>query len=235
MQPELGLPRLHFRSTDSTNERARALGLAGAPHGTLVTADEQTAGRGRQGRRWWAPPRSALLMSLLLRWQPAERPPALLPLLAAVAVCDVCGPEARVKWPNDVVYERGESLAKLAGILLEGRPQDGWMVLGIGLNVALDVTQLPPELASTAATLGGEPAAIEPLLAELLGALQRRLASPQEQTLADWRSRDALLGRTVSWNGGSGRAEGVDGEGRLLVREEAGEPVALDSGEVHLL
>ncbi|HEY1688753.1 MAG TPA: biotin--[acetyl-CoA-carboxylase] ligase [Solirubrobacteraceae bacterium] len=233
---ELGRPRLHLRRTDSTNERARALAHAGAHHGTLVTADEQTAGRGRQGRRWVAPPRSSLLMSLLLRPSPpAERLPGLLPLLAAVAVCDVVGEDARVKWPNDVVYERDGALVKLAGILIEGRPQDGWMVLGVGLNVALELAQLPPELACTAATLGRGPDAIEPLLAELLDALERRLAGPPQQTLSDWRSRDALLGRQLAWNGGSGSAEGVDDEGRLLVRQASGELAALDSGEVHLV
>ena len=65
--PVLGHPRLHLRRTDSTSQRARALALAGAPHGTLVTAAEQTAGRGRQGRRWSAPAGRALLMSLVLR------------------------------------------------------------------------------------------------------------------------------------------------------------------------
>ena len=88
--------------TDSTNDRARELALAGAPHGTLVTAAEQTAGRGRQGRRWSAPADSALLMSLVLR-----EPPPLLPLIAAVAVCDVAGEQARIKWPNDIVLARG--------------------------------------------------------------------------------------------------------------------------------
>src|SRR5206468_8323956 len=87
----LGRPRLHLRSTDSTNERARALALAGAPHGTLVTAAEQAAGRGRQGRRWSAPAGQALLMSLLLR-----RPPRLVPLAAAVAVAEVAGASARI-------------------------------------------------------------------------------------------------------------------------------------------
>src|SRR5207344_2494432 len=74
----LGRPRLHLRRTDSTNARARDLALAGAPHGTLVTAAEQTAGRGRQGRRWSAPAGAALLASLVLR-----DPPGLLPLAAA--------------------------------------------------------------------------------------------------------------------------------------------------------
>ena len=82
----LGRPRVHLRQTGSTNDRARELAAAGAPHGTLVTAAAQSAGRGRQGRSWSAPAGSSLLMSLLLR-----SPPPLLPLIAAVAVCDVAG------------------------------------------------------------------------------------------------------------------------------------------------
>ena len=94
----LGRPRVHLRSTGSTNERARELAIAGAPGGTLVTASEQSAGRGRQGRRWSAPSGSSILMSLVLR-----SPPRLLPLMAALAVCDVAGGAAQIKWPNDVV------------------------------------------------------------------------------------------------------------------------------------
>ena len=97
----LGHPRVHLRRTDSTNERARRLAIAGAAHGTTVTAEEQSAGRGRQGRSWLAPPRSALLCSIVL-----HDPSPLLSLIAGVAVCDVVGDDARVKWPNDVVIER---------------------------------------------------------------------------------------------------------------------------------
>jgi BirA family biotin operon repressor/biotin-[acetyl-CoA-carboxylase] ligase len=251
----LGHPRLHLRRTDSTNQRARALALAGAPHGTLVSADEQTAGRGRQGRRWSAPAGSALLVSLLLR-----DPPALLPLAAAVAVCDVAGANARIKWPNDVVVAHPRAriaaardlpseaqttppnasgadapdLAKLAGILVEGRPQEGWAVLGIGLNVAVRIEDLPPELRDTAATLQRPPEAIEPLLTELLAALEQRLDQPAMQILEAWRARDALRGREVSWSAGRGCAEGVDGSGRLVVRLPDGGHTALDAGEVHL-
>ncbi len=234
-----GRPRLHLRSTTSTNDRARALAIAGAPHGTLVTAAVQTAGRGRMGRRWSAPAGSSLLMSLVLRDAPSP-----LPLLAAVAVCDVAGPNARVKWPNDIVVEeRGEEsgsegakLRKLAGILTEGRPQEGWAVLGIGLNVAVRVDALPPELRETAATLGLEPDAIEPTLAALLGALERRLAAPREATLAAWSARDALRGREISWGEGSGlvagRAEGIDEFGRLVIATADGSRRAIDAGEV---
>ncbi len=240
----LGHPRVHLRRTDSTNDRARELALAGAPHGTLVTASEQTAGRGRQGRRWSAPPGRALLMSLLLR-----EPPSLLPLIAAIAVCDAVGRQAQIKWPNDVVFLRmGEApssasmdespglggMAKLAGILAEGRPQEGWAVLGIGLNVAVRVEDLPAELHDTAATLGLGPQAVEPTLQALLAALQARLAEPTEDTLGAWRARDALRGRAIAWSGGEGTAEGVDGAGRLVVALAGGGRTALDAGEVHL-
>jgi BirA family biotin operon repressor/biotin-[acetyl-CoA-carboxylase] ligase len=234
----LGRPRVHLRRTDSTNDRARKLALAGAPHGTLVTAAEQSAGRGRQGRRWSAPPGSALLMSLLLR-----DPPPLLPLIAALAVADVAGERARIKWPNDVVFARdsssskgagGGTLAKVAGILAEGRPQEGWAVLGIGLNVAVRIDELPAELHDTAATLGRSPAEVEPTLAALLVALERRLDEPADETLQAWRARDALLGRAIAWSGGEGVAAGVDGDGRLVVALSDGARTALDAGEVHL-
>jgi BirA family transcriptional regulator, biotin operon repressor / biotin---[acetyl-CoA-carboxylase] ligase len=233
VRSSLGCPRLHLRLVDSTNLRARALALAGAPHGTLVTADAQSAGRGRQGRRWSAPPGSSLLMSIVLR--PDERAFATLPLLAAVAICDITGPETLVKWPNDIVRARPPQLAKLAGILVEGRPQQGWAVLGIGVNVAVQLHELPAELRPTAATLGRPRTAIEPLLAELLAALQRRLADPPAQTLDAWRTRDALRGREIAWEGdGRGRAAGIDDAGRLLVRLPDGSHTALTAGEVHL-
>lgn len=229
----LGRPRLHLRRTTSTNDRARELAIAGAPHGTLVTADAQTAGRGRIGRSWMAPAGSSLLMSLVLRDAPAP-----LPLLAAVAVCDVAGPNARVKWPNDIVVRDGDELRKLAGILTEGRPQEGWAVLGIGVNVAVRMEDLPAELQRTAATLGLAPFAIEPTLASLLAALERRLTDPIGATLDTWRELDALRGREVSWMEGEqqrrAQAEGIDDRGRLIVVRADGSRARLDAGEVRL-
>jgi BirA family biotin operon repressor/biotin-[acetyl-CoA-carboxylase] ligase len=220
----IGSPHVHHRQTDSTNERARELAAAGTPHGTLVTADEQFAGRGRQGRVWTAPPRSAVLMSLVLRDLTET-----LPLAAAVAVCEALPVEAAIKWPNDVWIEE----RKVAGILIEARPLDGWAVLGIGLNVTTE--EFPPELHATSLKLAGAEVSHDKALAALLRALERWLAAPASEVLAAWRERDALLGRTVRWENGSneGTAAGVDSSGALIV-ETAGGRVTLDAGEVHL-
>jgi BirA family transcriptional regulator, biotin operon repressor / biotin---[acetyl-CoA-carboxylase] ligase len=217
----IGSPRVHHRLTDSTNERARALAALGAPHGTLVTADEQTAGRGRQGREWTAPPRSAVLMSLVLRELEET-----LPLAAAVAVCEALAPlECSIKWPNDVWLNR----EKLAGILAEGRPAEGWAVLGIGLNVSSH----PPDLPATSLRAHGDERSVDDVLRLLLPELERWLAAPTPEVLAAWRSRDALLGETVRWQNGSGKGAGIDEDGALLVDTDAGR-VALNAGEVHL-
>jgi BirA family biotin operon repressor/biotin-[acetyl-CoA-carboxylase] ligase len=221
----LGRPHRHLRETTSTNELARALATNDAPHGTLITTEHQTAGRGRQGRTWTAPPRSSLLLSLVLR----EADP-LLPLRAGLAVADLAGETARVKWPNDVLLDG----RKVAGILVEGRPQEGWTVLGIGVNAALDLAAMPEELRATAGSLGRRPDELQATLAELLGHLERRLAEPADQALAALRERDALLGHTVSWAGGEGTGAGIDERGCLRVRLADGRETAVDAGEVHL-
>jgi BirA family transcriptional regulator, biotin operon repressor / biotin---[acetyl-CoA-carboxylase] ligase len=221
----IGSPRVHHRVTDSTNERAKELAVAGAPHGTLVTADEQTAGRGRQGRQWTAPPRSAVLMSLVLR-----ELDEMLPLAAAVAIADAISAEAAIKWPNDVWIDR----RKVAGILVEGRPQEGWAVLGVGLNVTTE--SFPPELAETATSLklAGIDTTPGQVLEELLPSLDAWLGAPPDAVLPAWRDRDALKGERVRWTDGEGVAAGIDDSGSLLVDTRDGR-VTLDAGEVHLL
>jgi BirA family transcriptional regulator, biotin operon repressor / biotin---[acetyl-CoA-carboxylase] ligase len=221
----LGQPRVHYRVIGSTNARARELAAAGAPHGTVVTAAEQSAGRGRQGRTWSAPAGRALLCSVVVR-----DPPALLPLATGVAVAEVTGPDAGLKWPNDVLV----SGRKVAGILVEGRPQEGWAVVGIGLNVAVRIEDLPAELRSRAGTLGLEPEAVEPTLSAVLARLGSWLLADPAEVIAAVRERDALLGQAVWWAGGRGVGAGVDASGRLVVRTDEGS-VALDAGEVHLL
>ena len=220
-----GRPRVHYRLVDSTNQRARELAGQGAPHGTVVTAREQSAGRGRQGRTWSGPPGSALLCSVVVR-----DPPHLLPLAAGVAVAEVAGPEAKLKWPNDVqIHGR-----KVAGILVEGRPQHGWAVVGVGLNVAVRLEDLPAELQERAGTLGLTPEAIEPTLERLMERLEHWTAARAEAVLDAVRDRDALQGRHVRWAEGEGQAAGIDGDGRLIVVTADGQ-VGLEAGEVHLV
>jgi len=216
---------VHLRATGSTNDRARALAIAGAPSGAIVTTFSQTAGRGRQGRVWVAPPGQTLALSVLLR-----DPPALLPLRAGLAVADLAGAPARVKWPNDVLLDG----LKVSGILAESRPAEGWAVLGIGVNAALDLGALPVDLRGRAGTLGRPPAALEATLAELLVALRVRLAEPAAATVAALRARDALLDRPVRWADGEGIGAGIGADGALRVRRADGSEVALDAGEVHL-
>jgi BirA family biotin operon repressor/biotin-[acetyl-CoA-carboxylase] ligase len=243
-----GHPHRHFTRTDSTNSRARELAAAGAPHGTVVTASGQTAGRGRQGRTWTAPPNKALLYSAIVR--PLEEHHVTLPLAVPLAVCEAAEQmnpdlECKVKWPNDIHVEG----RKLAGVLIEARPQDGWAVVGVGLNISIRRDEFPPELQDTATSIldHGQrtqergSAGPSPLLSAgppLLGPLNQRLnhwvrAEPDE-VLETWRERDALKGREVEWDGGSGVAEGVDGRGYLVVVTPGGDRITVGAGEVHL-
>jgi BirA family biotin operon repressor/biotin-[acetyl-CoA-carboxylase] ligase len=199
--------------------------MRGAPHGTVVTASHQSAGRGRQGRTWSAPPGRALLMSVIVR-----DPPRLLPLVGAVAIAEALGPGIGIKWPNDL-HRDGR---KVCGILAEGRPQEGWAVLGAGVNVAVRLEDLPPELHETAGTLGRTPADVEPALQAILGRLAHWLVQEPAALVDAWRARDVLRGKEISWADGRGIAEGVDDDGELLVRREDGALVTLSAGEVHL-
>jgi BirA family biotin operon repressor/biotin-[acetyl-CoA-carboxylase] ligase len=230
-----GHPHLHLRLTDSTNTRARELAEAGAPGGTIVTADEQSAGRGRRGRAWSAPTGGALLLTAIL--SPVELTHALLPLSVPIAVCEaiesLAPVAARIKWPNDVWLDE----RKVAGVLIEARPPD-WALLGIGVNVALEPSDLPADLRWPAASLGGEVSVAEARRA-LCAALDRTVEEPAEKTLTEFRRRDALAGREVSWEGagvapGSGTAVGVADDGNLIVELAGGETLALGSGEVSL-
>lgn len=224
----IGQPHVHHRVTDSTNERARALAEAGAPHGTIVTAGEQTAGRGRQGRTWTAAPGEALLLSAIVR--ELEPRHALLPLMAALAVCEaaeaVAPVSCAIKWPNDVWIGR----RKVSGILVEARPAAGWAIVGIGLNTA--VARFPDELRETATSLSlSSP---QEALAPLTAALARWTSADGDEVLPAWRRRDALLGQPVSWGDGEGIARGIDDSGSLLAETGDGQLLALGAGEVHL-
>jgi len=231
-----GRPHRHWRRTDSTNERARELAAAGAPSGTVATADEQEAGRGRHGRRWSAPAHEALLYSAILR--PLDRRHGLLPLAVPLAVCEAIESlaplDCRVKWPNDVWIEE----RKVAGVLIEARPPE-WAVIGVGINLSIPEKAFPPDLRWPATSVGHgatPPAARQALDA----ALAPWLEAEPERIVAEFERRDALRNRDIRWTGageaadGAGVAAGIDGRGNLLVETAEGVRVALGAGEVRL-
>jgi BirA family biotin operon repressor/biotin-[acetyl-CoA-carboxylase] ligase len=248
-----GGPHRHFGVTDSTNTRARELAEGGAPGGAVVTAREQTAGRGRVGRVWTAPEGKALLYSAILR--PLDQRHLLLPLSVPLAVCAAAealrpGAECKVKWPNDVWLDE----RKLAGILIEAKPQNGWAVIGVGLNLSIAPDEFPPDLRHPAVSLfnategsPGEfrrslpavaPSGLPRTLSTTAKVLSRHLDhwvyASDEDVLTEWRRRDALRGREVSWEDGSGVADGIDGRGNLVVAVAGGDRVSLGAGEVQL-
>jgi BirA family transcriptional regulator, biotin operon repressor / biotin---[acetyl-CoA-carboxylase] ligase len=225
-----GEPHIHYMVCDSTNERARRLAATGFPSGTIVTADAQRSGRGRSGRSWEAKAGKAVLYSALLR--PLAPNHRLLPLAVPIAVAEAAESVAKVKcevkWPNDVWIEG----RKVAGVLIEARPEDGWAVIGVGINVATAQSEFPSALQATATSLGRE-VTVEETIEALNERLAHWVAAEESEVLEAFRERDALRGRGISWDDGEGTAEGVDEQGNLVVATDSGE-VSLGAGEVHL-
>lgn len=222
-------------SVSSTNDVARELAREGAPEGTVVVADYQTAGRGRLGRRWVAPAGTSLLCSLLFRPSPEQVRD--LPILCALAAADAieraAGLAVALKWPNDLIVVRGEEWRKLGGILAEAETADGekgFVVVGIGINGNIPPAALPalsPEATSILAETGRE-VNREQLLEALLEQVDLRYERLRggQRPLAEWASRLATLGRRVRLVTAEGEwlgvAEGVDEEGALLLRTPEG-------------
>jgi BirA family biotin operon repressor/biotin-[acetyl-CoA-carboxylase] ligase len=224
--------------TPSTQDVVREAAQAGAPEGYCCVAAEQTAGRGRSGRRWLAPAGTALLVSILLR-RPLEVAAAV-PLLAGLAVADavagLTGVSCSLKWPNDVLAGSG----KLAGILTEVEAGGG-IILGLGVN--LSVPSFPADMPGVSLDrLAGAPQSWDTILSALLPELGRRLRQVERGGIrslrVDWTARAAGLGGRVRAQVGNatieGTALGIDEDGTLLV-ETADGRVRLVAGEVHLL
>lgn len=225
-----------FDSVGSTNEHALALAAAGAPHGSLVIAAAQTAGRGRRGRAWHSP-EGGLYLSYIVRGLDTMAKPALLTLAAGVAgaaaIREATGLAVTLKWPNDVVT--GEPPRKIAGILTEASGAGSrleYAVIGIGLNVS--TSSFPADLTSRASSLAielGREIDRDALRSALVAALDREVsrlqAGAHEAMLADWiAASPAARGREVSWLAGedvrSGVTAGIDDDGALLVQTTTG-------------
>ncbi len=255
--------RLSYLPTvESTNTLAMQLARERPDEGLVVLTDSQTAGKGRQGRRWVDVPGCNVLMSITLR---PSFPPHLLVMLASLAVVDaiagVCKIQAAIKWPNDVLIEE----RKVAGILIEtSHDAQGQMiaVIGIGINVngrIEEVTRYLAEQASlvtratTLETACGHPVNREFLIASMLRSLEEAYLSLQQESTGvlsttanqalpsrllweKWRDRLATLGRALTVRQGnstiSGVAEDVSGNGELLLRDHSGELISITWGSI---
>lgn len=222
--------------TTSTNDDARMWARDGAAPGSVVIADAQDAGRGRQGRAWSTPPGETLAMSIVLRPQvaPSALPP--IALVAGLAVREAIGARVRnamVKWPNDVVVDG----KKIAGVLVEGAiagSRVDFVVVGIGVNV--DRRAFPRELVATSIALEGGDVDRCALVVDILGALDRELAAwlaAPSSIGARVGEHDFLRGRDVIVDERIGVADGIADDGCLAVRI-GNERVLAQAGEVRL-
>jgi BirA family biotin operon repressor/biotin-[acetyl-CoA-carboxylase] ligase len=253
----VGRPLLFYDQVGSTNDLAKQRARAGDAEGLVVLADEQTAGRGRQGRAWAAPPGSSLLMSLLLR--PSWLSPTdlfALTMLAGTALCEaverVATVRAALKWPNDLLLPAAPGVPpathKAAGILCEcelAGDQVDWVVIGIGVNVSwtptgeVDGRDLA-RLATSLAVASGEPIGRAGLLRALLIRLDERYRAlrqgRREELFVAWRSRLATVGQPtivrLPQRELRGIAEGVEPSGALRLRDERGVMHTILAGDV---
>jgi BirA family biotin operon repressor/biotin-[acetyl-CoA-carboxylase] ligase len=237
----------YFPDVGSTNDLALARAAAGAPHGSVILADAQRTGRGRQGREWFSPPGAGVYLSAIVRRGAWDGALSLVTLAAGVAVARglsaATGLALELKWPNDVVI--GRPWRKLAGILCESASVGSQLeavVVGIGVNVRR--TAFPPALADRATALEMETdrpvdaaACVVEVLAALAAVMDQNMAADRDAILDAWRElgRAGLGGATIRWNDQLGARRGaardVDATGALVVESE-GRIERLVAGEV---
>lgn len=234
--------------TSSTQEAARLLAEEGAPEGTLVIAEEQTGGRGRQGKRWYSPARKGIWMSLLLR---PQRPLSFAPqltLLTAVAVCrairKVTGVDAGIKWPNDLLVQG----KKICGILIESVGEDErikYCIAGIGIDVNVELEELPSELHKVATSLkieSGQTQSRATLISAVMNELEQLYNLYEEEGFAPighlWEALSVTLGKRVTVKTPRGETEGtaeaLDESGALVLLDDKGNHITIFSGDVQL-
>lgn len=252
----LGTQRIELAACGSTNDEAARLARAGARHGTIVIAEQQHAGRGRDGHTWTSPRGGVYLSAVLRPPLPLHDVPAMT-LAIGIGVCDAAraaGAASVLKWPNDVLAcpasqaEPGSLHSghrKLAGVLVESQSQGAKLeavIVGIGVNLSVDAAA---ELAPGAITLSeaaGTPIDREPFIKSLLGSVERwvdrYIAVGVEAIIPAWTDRMApgLAARaTVDGAPLEGQMEGLDADGALLVRDDSGRVHRVRAGDVEVL
>jgi BirA family transcriptional regulator, biotin operon repressor / biotin---[acetyl-CoA-carboxylase] ligase len=233
---------IYLTNTSSTMDVARAEAESGAEEGTVVLAEEQTAGRGRFGRQWLSPAGKNLYLTLLLRptVDKLRRLSIITPLAVALAIEETTGLVPRIKWPNDVLL----SGRKVAGILIETEfsgSEPRYALLGPGINVNFDIDP-SSEIASIATSIKqelGAEASRESLLASFLNHIEALYTAPDPRAVHEaWKSRLETLGRDVTLTFRdetfTGHADDVDDVGNLILRLPDGSTRPFEAGEVSL-
>lgn len=246
MQTEwAGREVLYFDETDSTNTEIKKAAEANAVHGTLAVADYQSLGKGRRGRSWTSPHGVGIWMSLLLRPKLHPSCASMLTLVAALAVADgikeVCGLEAKIKWPNDIVVNG----KKVCGILTEMSTElecINYVVVGIGINA--NTSEFPEDIRDIATSLlleTGNRVSRSRIISAVMKAMERYydlfLAHQDMSGLLETyngmlANKDNVVRVLAPSNEYVGTSEGINAEGELLVRMEDGELRTVISGEV---
>lgn len=235
---------LHFfDSLPSTNDRLREMARQGAPHGTVLVADQQTGGHGRMGRPFHSPAGMGVYLSILLRPECPAGELMHLTCAAAVAMCDAVehavGFRPGIKWTNDLVCGK----KKLGGILTElglsNRGNADFAIIGIGINCTQQPHDFPPEIRDIAASLSmvtGKPEDCFRLAASMMDALWRLDLSQKDDILHQYRKDCITIGQEISLVRGEtirhGKALDVDENGALIVAFSDGASEAINSGEV---
>jgi BirA family transcriptional regulator, biotin operon repressor / biotin---[acetyl-CoA-carboxylase] ligase len=229
-----------LKETLSTNDDVRQEAEAEEPEGLVIVADLQNAGRGRMSRTWTSPPGMDILFSVLLRPGAADLPK--MPLISGLAVARTLDAftdtPITLKWPNDVrAADR-----KISGSLVESGSSDTgyYAVLGTGVNINQDASGHPEiaEIATSLRTLNGISVSRRDVMRKLLLEMDNIYSSPENMAtlVVDWSARLETIGQEIDVRWGDevihGLAEGVDGTGRLLLRDDNGEVHRLEAGEV---
>lgn len=231
---------VYREETETTMTLARREADEGAPHGTLVLAEHQTAGRGRRGRSFYSPANDNLYFTLVLRCSAEQQ--RRLPIAVPLAVCKACrllGVEARIKWPNDVWV----GARKVSGMLIDAEQSAAGNVAfpGIGINVNGDPT-VQPELAAIATSIArelGNDVSREPLLAAICNGLEVAIDTPEAGLVADYRELSLVLGKPVVITPVGGdpfeaTATEIAADGSLVVQRADGSTETVKAAEVSL-
>jgi BirA family biotin operon repressor/biotin-[acetyl-CoA-carboxylase] ligase len=244
----LGCQRIELAACGSTNDEAARLARAGAKHGTIVIAERQQSGRGRDGHSWESPPGGLYLSAVLRPPMPVVDVPPMT-LAIGIGLCDAVktfGAPAVLRWPNDLLVPQADGRArKLAGVLVEAQSQGNRLdavIVGIGVNISGELPEAVAESAITLAEAAGttidRAAFIDRMLSHVERWVDRYVSNGIEAIIPAWQARMAIgLTARATIDGAplTGAVTGLDADGALLLRDDAGNVHRVRSGDVEVL